>query len=77
MPHNYRLKEGWMKRGAMVQLSNNTGRLHNMTVSRIGNAEYVLGMAVQPTGLDKIFPFNPWNIDPVTEKKLPFPEVMG
>ena len=77
--HNYRPLEGWMRKGAKVQMPNNTGTLQNLTVSKInrGEGDYVLACSVQPDGVKHSFPFNPWDIEPVAERRLPFPEVMG
>lgn len=70
--------ESWMRKGALVQLSTNTGTLDNVAKANIDGQEVVISVCVTPTGRAHPFPFNPWDISPVaTKQPAPFPEHIG
>ena len=80
----YRQFEPWMKKGATVQMPNNTGTLHSIVTAELGETTgysginpVVLSCTVKLTGVKQAFPFNPWDMSQLQPKKLPYPEHIG
>lgn len=80
----FRPLEPWMKKGAQVQLSNNTATIKNMLTANLGKSTglaidgpVVLSFLVQPTGTSFEWSIRPNNVEPVKSKVIPFPEHLG
>lgn len=81
----FRPIEPWMKKGATIQMPNNTGVLMSFVTTTLGKSTgykedgpVMLSCNVQLKGVKKSFPFNPWDMSPVIPKgPLPFPEHIG